>query len=104
MLPGLHSRDPDGREGIVRGCDDDHVHVGAADRVLPVIHGVGSRAGKSQLQRGPAEYPRTGRAPCERSGALAADQAASDDRHAGNLIQRSPHVKPRSFGTIRRSV
>ena len=36
--------------------------------------------------------------------AFCANSPASDNRDAGNRIQGSPHVKPRSFGTMRRRV
>jgi hypothetical protein len=44
--------------------------------------------------------------PCafQGSGTLASDQAAADDRDADERAQRPPQGKPRSPGTMRRSV
>ena len=105
VLAGLDRRDRDRRQGVVGGRDDHEVDIGGGDSVLPAFNG--SRA------RGPRQFLRAvrhgvgadgERCAVEGRGTLAPDEAAADDGDARTRIQRSPHVKPRSFGTIRRSV
>ena len=105
VLAGFDRGDRDRRQGIV-SCGHDHqVDIRSGHRVLPAV--LGSRPRRSR------QVPRTfrhgvgadgERGAAEGGRALAPDEAAADDRHARSGAQRSPHVKPRSFGTIRRSV
>ena len=106
VLAGFERADRDWRQRVVGGRHNDDVHIVCRRRILPAVERPGARSIRASA-RGAIGHgvgnDREGGAR-QRSSALTADQAASDNRDPRQGSQRSPQVRPRSFGTMRRSV
>lgn len=106
VLTGFDGRHTDPGQPVVRCCNEHDVHVGADNGIFPARDGrctgvsCGKFNGASGHRVGACHKSCVG----ERRGSLFANPPASDDGNSGSGIQRSPHVKPRSFGIIRRKV
>ena len=104
VLAGLNGRACNAGKCVIGRGNDDDVDIGSRDRAAPVRkgHGAGIRPGE-RLGTSDIHISRTDQTGGpQRVRALPADQPASDNRDAAT--HRSPHVRPRSFGTMRRSV
>ena len=104
VFAGVQRSDGHRRQGIVGRRDNDEVGIGMADRCLDVDGDCAANAprefdGSIGHGVGAGNQPRAG----ERGGAFPADEATPDDGDSWPA-HLSPHVMPRSLGTMRRRV
>ena len=104
VFAGVQGSDGHGRQSIVGRRDNDKIDIGMADGCLDVD---GDRTANAPCEFdgsighgvGAGDQPRPG----ERGGAFPTDEATPDDGDSSSA-HVSPHVMPRSLGTMRRRV
>ena len=106
VLARFDGRHAHRRQPVVRCRDEHQVDIGADDGIFPTRDRGRPRSSCGQLDRASGHQicARNKTGACKRCGSFLTNPSTPDDCDTGSRSQRSPQGKPRSFGTMRRSV